>query len=442
MKKILFLGAWLAFWSSGYANTPVSVQATLLATLGADGQKISAIALEYESPLLVGEALSEQFQIETLLDNQPTGQRRIIRVYTNAEAAIATKASAGRFLILELDRQDKNADLYEIVVKNTEPRSFRARDTQGRETVIEKVQSNKVPVYYGNRLRYRIHQQGIIQLVSGKTVMPMEITTISPDIYMPDIEGFMPDSVQGEEEGNTLLYQRYIPKIADDKRYPLTIFLHGSGQLGTDNLAPLLSSQGAIATLHYEEGAVLVPQYPSVFDTFDQVNQGKKGGIHWQTENRLNLVLHMIDDTLSANPQIDSDRIYLIGLSRGAEGALKLLQMRPDFFAAALLMSGREANTIEWLDGQANEQSLAPIVHVPMWFFHSVQDKIAPVEGSRVNVALLRDLGAKYTKYTEFSFEKSGDNGIRSKNPHNTWEAVLASPEVMQWLLQQQRKHR
>lgn len=226
-----------------------------------------------------------------------------------------------------------------------------------------------------------------------------------------------------------------------NQRYPLTIFLHGSGQLGSDNIAQLLSSKGAIATLQHEQGFVLAPQYASVFDPFDDVKQGQTGGIHWQTENRLQLVLNMIDQTTRQHPTIDKNRIYLIGLSRGAEGALKLLQMRPHYFAGALLLSGREANTLEWIDGQATHASLAPIKHVPMWFFHSREDKISPVEGTRTNVKILRQLNAPAVRYTEFSTTQSGDNSILTNNPHNTWESVFDSPEAIQWLLKQKRNH-
>ncbi|MCT8623656.1 phospholipase, partial [Glaesserella parasuis] len=222
--------------------------------------------------------------------------------------------------------------------------------------------------------------------------------------------------------------------------YPLIIFLHGSGQVGKDNIAHLLSSKGAIATLQYEDGFVLAPQYDSVFDSFDNYSMGSKGGIHWQTDNRHNLLLKMIDKTLDSYPMIDPNRIYITGLSRGAEGGLYLLLKRPDFFAGALLMGGREAYTIEWIDGNATKENLSPIKNIPIWFFHSKEDKVSPVKGSRINYQILaKELNAPYVKYTEFSTEKEGDNGIINNNPHNTWDAVFNSPEVLNWLLQQRR---
>lgn len=148
----------------------------------------------------------------------------------------------------------------------------------------------------------------------------------------------------------------------------------------------------------------------------------------------------MIDETIQQNPDIDKNRIYLIGLSRGAEGAMYLLLDRPNFFAAALLMSGREAGTVEYIDGKATASLLSPIKDIPIWFFHSKEDKVSPVEGSRKNFMILKyKLHNKNVRYTEFTFLNSGDNGFINNNAHNTWDAVFNSPVVYDWLLQQKR---
>ncbi len=62
------------------------------------------------------------------------------------------------------------------------------------------------------------------------------------------------------------------------------------------------------------------------------------------------------------------------------------------------------------------------------------------MRGSRINYAILHDnLNAPNVKYTEFTMQQAGDNGIVNANPHNTWDAVFNSPEVIQWLLHQRR---
>lgn len=418
-----------------------SVQATLITEVSAKGQKISAISLEYEDNLLSGDELQDLYQVEVRLDNQTQGTRQILRAYSNDRPEPALTPNAGKYLILELNKWDKNADLYSLKTENSEPMSFRAKNEQQEITQREIVQSNRVPQFYQERLEYVIQQQGLIKLSNGKTLAPetVKVTAEPQNVKNLFIDHFTANQVYLNDPKNSLHYRLYSPQpISDQKKYPLTIFLHGSGQLGTDNTAQLLSSTGAISTLKYEDGFVLAPQYAGVFDPFDDVQKGQRGGVHWQTENRRTLLLAMIDKTLQQNPQIDPARIYLVGLSRGAEGALYLMLDRPHFFAAALLMGGREAHSVEWIDGNATAENLASLANTPIWFFHSKEDKVSPVAGSRINYQILQQqLKNPYVNYTEFSFNQAGDNGILNNNPHNTWDAVFNSPEANLWLLRQ-----
>ncbi|MFZ7109687.1 phospholipase [Avibacterium avium] len=416
-------------------NSPIKM--TLIGEITEQGQKISGIALEYEDNILSGSNLRQLYQVQTQLEQQAPISRTVLKAYVNNQAQKSHQSNAGKFVIIELDTQDKNAIPYNLREENMQPMIFKAKDKNGEIISVEKIQRAKVPEYYNDRLIYQVEQTGLLKLTNGKTLAKTSIkqSATQKTIHTPYLDEFVAKTVKGNPAENQLAYRFYRPQLSANQTYPLTLFLHGSGQVGKDNLAHLLSSKGAIATLAYEAGFVLAPQYQTVFDPF-----APRDGIHWQTDNRLNLVLKMIDDTLKNEPQIDLSRIYLIGLSRGAEGALKLLQKRPLFFAGALLMSGREANTLEWIDGNANVTNLSMLKNENIWFFHSKEDKVSPVRGSRINYAILHDqLNAKNVHYTEFTMQQAGDNGIVNANPHNTWDAVFNSPEVIQWLLHQRR---
>ncbi|GAB1658105.1 TPA: alpha/beta hydrolase-fold protein [Mannheimia haemolytica] len=415
---------------------------TLLAEITAQGQKINGVALEYPDNVLSGSDLRQLYQVKTALDSAEKENRSVLKAYVNNEPKVTALPQAGKFVIIELDTADKNAATYSVKDANKAPMKFKSKDENGNIVETEKVQAVKIPEFFANRLIYSVEQKGLLKLTSGTTLGKAEWTqTAEPDkIKTPYLDDFVAKQVSLDKPENKLNYRFYSPLQKNGEKYPLVIFLHGSGQVGSDNLAHLLSSKGAIATLPYAPSFVLAPQYDQVFDPFDNAAKGQKGGIHWQTENRINLVLKMIDETLKANPQIDTTRIYINGLSRGAEGGLNLLLARPNFFAGALLMSGREAYTNEWVDGNATKTNLAAIKHIPIWFFHSKEDKVSPVKGSRINYRILKDeLNAPNVKYTEFTFEQAGDNGIVNNNPHNTWDAVYNSPEVIGWLLQQKR---
>ncbi|MFU2078048.1 phospholipase [Avibacterium endocarditidis] len=416
-------------------NSPVKM--TLIGEITEQGQKISGIALEYEDNILSGSNLRQLYQVQTQLDQQAPISRTVLKAYVNNQAQKSHQSNAGKFVIIELDTQDKNAIPYNLREENTQPMTFKAKDKNGEIVLVEKIQRAKVPEYYNDRLIYQVEQTGLLKLTNGKTLDKTSIkqSATQTTIHTPYLDEFVAKKVKGNPDENQLAYRFYRPQLSANQTYPLTIFLHGSGQVGKDNLAHLLSSKGAIATLVYEAGFVLAPQYQTVFDPF-----ALQDGIHWQTDNRLDLVLKMIDDTVKNEPQIDPSRIYLIGLSRGAEGALKLLQKRPHFFAGALLMSGREANTLEWIDGNASETNLSMLKNENIWFFHSKEDKVSPVNGSRINYHILHDkLNATNVKYTEFTMQQAGDNGIVNANPHNTWDAVFNSPEIIHWLLAQRR---
>lgn len=87
---------------------------------------------------------------------------------------------------------------------------------------------------------------------------------------------------------------------------------------------------------------------------------------------------------------------------------------------------------------QPRVESLSNLKNQPIWFFHSLEDKISPVKGSQINYTLLKEgIGSKKVKYTELSMTKAGDHGIINNNPHNTWDMVFNRPEIMYWLLAQ-----
>ncbi|TCJ98498.1 putative peptidase [Volucribacter psittacicida] len=421
-------------------ENPAILNVSLLSEITAKGQKITAVALEYEDDLLAGNNLKTLYQVKTSLDQQELQERTLLKAYSNHRPERSEKPQQGRFVIIELAQDDPNADVYQLNKANETPLTVREKNAEGQIIYTQKVQVSRVPQYYQQRLIYHINQTGNLPLVNGKTVLPTQAKQSAErkNIITPFIDQFTSHRIYLNTPDNQLLYRLYTPLSAQQK-YPLTIFLHGSGQVGKDNLAQLLSSKGAISTLAYEQGFVLAPQYQTPFDPFDNVEKGQPGGIHWQTDNRQQLLLKMIDQTLANNPNIDTDRIYLIGLSRGAEGALNLLLKRPHFFAGALLLSGREAHSLEWIDGNATKDNLASIQHIPIWFIHSKEDKIAPVTGTQKNYQILRSLNAPFVKYNELTFQQVGDNGIINNNAHNSWDMAFDSPAVMNWLLQQKR---
>lgn len=439
----------------------------LLGTPTAKGYRVHAVALDYGKPLLSANHLDKGFRVDVAVDGKPVCSRAVERAYLNHAPTVGARPDAGQHLILELDPFDSCAPAHEYRSDNEAPMTFRAKDAQGKVVQIERKQLIRIPTHYGARLKYTVHQDVRLKALDGETLDARTFSLTGEQDDGGILAAFASGEVKGGGKDNRLLYRLYKPahapsqsarsaalpgeghqngvngqksaaggddagKRVNGKRY-LVLALHGSGQTGKDNLAPLLSSRQAVATLDHEDGYVLVPQYDGVFDAADP-----QGGVHWQTPNRRALLLKLIDETLAAHPDIDRSRIYLNGLSRGGEGALYLMMDRPGFFAGALIMSGREAHSVEWMDGNATADNMKVLARQPIWFFHAVEDKVSPVDGTRTNVRILRDeLKNPHVRYTELSFARPGDNGMLNDSAHNTWDMVYESPAAMQWLLQQ-----
>jgi predicted peptidase len=229
------------------------------------------------------------------------------------------------------------------------------------------------------------------------------ITTIAQDF--PEF-----DKLQYVTTDDTLLYRLLKPgSQKENERYPLVIFLHGSGERGNDNVITL----NHIAPLFLNESNrtkypcfVLVPQCPA--------------GENWtypdwyqEPKEPLSSVVKLID-SLKSLPFIDASRIYITGLSMGGYGTWYLLTKYPDKFAAAIpICGGGDIHQVE------------KFKHVPIWDFHGTKDTAVPVERSRSMIRALKEAGGK-PKYTEYK-----------KVGHDSWVNAYQEPDLLPWLFAQ-----
>lgn len=204
-----------------------------------------------------------------------------------------------------------------------------------------------------------------------------------------------------------LNYQIYgNPKWDGKKRYPVLIWLHGSGQSGSDNEAQMGGATRVFTTEENQKERpcfMIAPQCPSA-------------DIGWNKEVANNLMA-LIADLLDRLP-IDESRIYLTGSSMGGFGTFNLAAKYPQVFAAAVpLCGGGDPKTAE---------ALKP---VPLWIFHGDKDDMVPVERSRVIFKAIQNAGGEYAKYSELAGEGHGITGV-----------VYAMPELHTWMFEQRRK--
>lgn len=225
-------------------------------------------------------------------------------------------------------------------------------------------------------------------------------------------------------EGDSLLYRLLRPETAKSgTKYPLVLFLHGAGERGSDNEKQLThGGQMFLNPVNREKypAFVLMPQCPE--------NQ------YWSFTSRpVSLIpsempvepkisplfrsLKELLDSYLAMPQVDKNRIYIVGLSMGAIGTYDMVIRYPEVFAAAIPICGT-----------VNPSRLAAAKEVNFRIFHGDADDIVTVEGSREAYKALKAAGAS-VEYIEFP----GCN-------HGSWNPAFNYSGFMDWLFNQKKK--
>ncbi|MCA9114562.1 MAG: prolyl oligopeptidase family serine peptidase, partial [Planctomycetaceae bacterium] len=182
------------------------------------------------------------------------------------------------------------------------------------------------------------------------------------------------------------------------KKWPLMLFLHGSGERGDNfDLVKVHGPPMQIAAGKKFPMIVASPQCPA--------------GKRWQAVTLLALIDH-----LAAKYRVDQDRIYVTGLSMGGFGTWALAAYAPERLAAIVPICG------------GGERYWArDVKHLPIWAFHGAKDTAVPVERSESMIEAITKAGGK-PKLTIYP-----DAG------HNSWKATYDNPEVYTWLLSQKR---
>lgn len=220
-----------------------------------------------------------------------------------------------------------------------------------------------------------------------------------------------------EEGEKSLPYRLLVPKAyKPGAALPLVVWLHGSGETGTDNVSPLRAlDKTVLADAETCPAFVLVPQCPSR-TAWHAVGYNKVPDVTEPSR----MVAATIEE-LQKEFGLDGRRIYLGGFSMGGCGTWELLTRYPDLFAAAFPIAGPP-----FAGAPSERPGLAAVIkHVPVWAFHGDKDTVALVAGTRAIVAALKKEGGDVT-YTEF------------KGGHECF-GTLRDPKLLEWLLTQKR---
>jgi len=215
---------------------------------------------------------------------------------------------------------------------------------------------------------------------------------------------------------DSLPYRLLLPKNFDyAKKYPLIIFLHGAGERGNDNELQLVHGKDLFINMNKNNN------FPSIV-VFPQCSKNS----YWANVSRINNSFSFLDDPtentslklvegmiyeLQRNFKINSNQIYVGGLSMGGMGTFELVYRNPDMFAAAFAICGG-----------ANPKIGEKISKTNWRIYHGDKDFVVPV---KLSIDMYNSIK---------SFNKNVYLKIYPNVNHNSWDNVFREPDLFKWL--------
>lgn len=222
--------------------------------------------------------------------------------------------------------------------------------------------------------------------------------------------------------GITIPYRLYSSNTG--KAEPLVIWMHGAGEVGTDNVKPVTANRGAVAFAESGYATnVIAAQYPYVYSR-DLTDSELKD------MNKFFDAYEELINKLVADGKVDKNRIYVTGASMGGGLTLRFLLAKPNLFAASVAIATR--NTVKDLS------ELKSIKTLPIWLFHCEDDGVNTSKTTTNIYNELKNLGddkARLTLYTPAFMDSLRFYGIYAH--HASWVPALNTKNMMYWLFSQ-----
>ena len=248
------------------------------------------------------------------------------------------------------------------------------------------------------------------------------------DQSLAQTNGLNLTSRAAEFSGNqlTLPYRLFAPKDKSESirstknnHKQLLVFLHGSGERGSDNEAQLKHGRIFFERLAQENNTlVLVPQCPEKLSWHNGYSKSSKRGRTYCYPKKIkpNRVLDLLErlvDSVAQAENIAPSNLLIGGLSMGGMGTLELLRRRSQYYKRAFVICGG-----------AHRKVARQIGDTPIWFFHGQEDEIVQ---------------PKYAQRLFRKLKRNGRETIFTLYPgvnHNSWDLAFKEQELIPWLTQ------
>ncbi|MBO6185111.1 MAG: prolyl oligopeptidase family serine peptidase [Chryseobacterium sp.] len=202
-----------------------------------------------------------------------------------------------------------------------------------------------------------------------------------------------------------------------NKKYPLVITFHNSTRIGNDNenqLEPFAKIWLRDEIYEKYPCYVVAPQFNTRSTNYEMNEQSIQIS---EPSNEVFSLLKLIKDLEKDYPNIDKNRIYLIGYSMGGSTAQNLMNLNPDIFAAIVSVAA-----------VPDLSNLNKIKEKNIWLIHGKKDNENPYIGS---VELYTQLStSKNLTFTTFT----------NLHHNNIVIPFLVTDEIPKWLFEKRRK--
>lgn len=356
-------------WLAGAVAAPVGFGAdehvrsvTAIAEVFGDGQKVSAVAVEYDRAIVNDRLAPQAFRVEG---------REVSRVYAGNTAAKAASGADGRFVIVELANPPQGSGGGRGRGPGGPAGSGGAPGLGGANAV----DGGPKP------MKASIAQVSPIAVSGGETYPPFASPMESTRTVQPVVDDFRPFTFHDAATGLDLMYNLYVPKGYDaTKSYPMVLFIHDAGQTSSMVTTTLTQGLGAVIWASPRDQArheafVLAPQY----------SRGAVVNDRSEYSSDLGITVRLVKDVASRY-SIDRNRLYTTGQSMGCMMSIAMQIQYPDVFAASLLVAG------QW-----DPQKMKAIAHRNMWILVGEGDTKA-FPGMTASTAAMEEAGGKVSR--------------------------------------------
>jgi predicted peptidase len=321
---------------------------TAIGEIFEDGLVMSSIRIEFSGRIGAGLLPPAFFQVPG---------RKVIHTYVSATGIRKDAAREGRWLFLEL-------------LVNESPDSNEFKEPAGNYRYIAGGMGWAVELPIVTAVR----QVETAFNFDGRIIAPFN--KANNDQYIEVADDFRRGTYADPETGVSINYNLYTPKgyekkIPGTQKLPLVFFLHGAGESGCDNRAPVIAYRQAQEYLKQEARKenpcfLLIPQCPMTleregglfngiapvdeFGWYTYVKDEKNGVKCTYPSESLHAAINMIVREIVPVYDIDTAKIYAVGHSMGGGGAVCALVDRPELFAAALSFASAAVFSREMLE--------------------------------------------------------------------------------------------